>query len=128
MFFNKPSNASLCAVERRRREDEAPRISKILPQLSTLSIHVDEHSTIASPRYVRRVVIDSASTLFIMPCSDPHCCDGGHDISSAVIEAVRSKRGSFSGTHICDGQIGSRDCGRKIWYSGEASYQAEAMG
>ncbi|HEY5959723.1 MAG TPA: hypothetical protein VIV60_24385 [Polyangiaceae bacterium] len=122
MFFNKQSNASLCAVDRRRREDDAPRISAIVPQLSELSIYVDEHSTIASPRYVRRVVVQSAPALFIVPCSDEHCADGGHDISSEVIGAIRSKLQTFSGSHVCTGQMGTRDCGRKMWYRGEAVY------
>ena len=121
-FFGKQTNASLCAIERRQREDNAPRISGVLPQLSELSIHVDEHSTITSPRYVRRVVVQSAPALFIVPCSDPNCADGGHDISSDVIKSVRSGLRTFTGTHVCNGQNGTRVCSRTIWYRCEAAY------
>jgi hypothetical protein len=124
MFPTKPSNASVCAVERRQREDSAPRINEMFPQLSALSIHVDEHSSVLSPRYVRRVVIQNAPALFILPCSDPNCSDGGHDISSDIIGQVRSKRREFDGSHVCGGWIGSRQCGRTIWFHCEASYSA----
>lgn len=122
MFPNKLSQAAVCAVDRRQREDVAPRLSAILPRVAELSIHVDEHSSIMSPQYVRRIVVQTAPALFLIPCSDPNCADGGHDISSEVLAALGSKRPAFRGTHICPGWVGSRQCSRTIWYSGEAAY------
>jgi hypothetical protein len=124
MFRNKPTNAALCAMDRRQREDNAPRLVDLLPKLSALSIRVDEHSTVASPKYVRRIVVRSAPAVFLLPCSDANCTDGGHDISGVVMIALRAGQRAFTGSHECTGWIGSNRCSRMIWFEGEAEYVA----
>lgn len=122
MFSNKPSNASISAVDRRQRENDARRLTDVLPQLLELSIYVDEHSSIAAPKYVRRIVVGSAPALFIIPCSDPNCAEGGHDVTAEVLKSLSSHRMTFDGTHICSGWIGGRQCNRTMWYRCEAIY------
>jgi len=126
MYPNKPTNASLSATDRRRREDGAPRLSELIPRLTALSIWVDERSIIASPKYVRRIVVGSAPALFILPCSDQNCSEGGHDISDEVLASLREGRASFSGSHTCSGWIGSSQCRRMIWFKYEAEFASAA--
>lgn len=124
MYFRKPSNAAICAQERRRREDDAPRISAILPDLVGLKISVEERSATSSPKYIRRIVVESAPALFLLPCSDPHCTDGGHDVTNEILSALRASKKAFGGPHECNGTIGSTPCHRTIWYDAEAEYRS----
>lgn len=126
MYPNKPTNASRCAADRREREDSAPRLADRVPRLATLSIWIDEGSIVTSPSYVRRIVVKSAPALFVLPCSDQNCSDGGHDISSEVLGALAQERRAFSGTHACDGWIGNSRCQRTIRFRCEAEYVAGA--
>jgi hypothetical protein len=123
MFPNKPTNSVLAATARRQREDDAPRLAALIPELKALAIRVDEKSIITAPKYVRRFVVDRAPAVFLIPCSDPNCSDGGHDISSEVMPALRSRKPRFNGSHTCTGWIGSNHCERTIWFEGEAEYE-----
>lgn len=122
MFPNKPTNAALAATTRRQREDDAPRLAAVVPDLTALAIKVDEKSIISAPRYVRRIVVDRAPAVFLIPCSDPNCGEGGHDISSEVMAALRGKKHRFNGSHLCTGWVGSKHCERTIWFEVEAEY------
>ena len=122
MFPNKRTNAALAATARRQREDNAPRLAAEIPELTALGIRVDERSIISAPTYVRRFVVGQAPAVFLIPCSDPNCSDGGHDISSEVMVALRGKRYRFNGSHTCTGWVGSKPCERTIWFEGEAEY------
>jgi hypothetical protein len=124
MFPNKPTNAVLSAQQRRQREDDAPRLTDVVSGLAALSIRIDEKSVITAPKYVRRFVVNSAPAVFIVPCSDQNCGEGGHDITTEVVGALRSHRRNFSGTHVCSGWIGSDRCTRTIWYEVEAEFAA----
>lgn len=122
MFSNKPTNAAIAATARRQREDDAPRLAVVVPGVTSLAIRVDERSVISAPKYVKRFVIDRAPAVFLLPCSDANCSDGGHDISSDVVTALRSKKARFAGSHVCTGWIGSKRCERTVWFEGEAEY------
>ena len=124
-MYNKPTNAALCAVDRRQREDSAPRLAELIPRLTSLSIKVDEKSVITSPKYVRRIVVPSAPAMFILPCGNLNCSDGGHDISEDVLTALRHRKRSFGGSHCCSGWIGSSRCERTVWFECEAEYSSE---
>jgi hypothetical protein len=123
MYSRKPSNAAICAQERRRREDDAPRISTLFPDLLGLKISVEERSTTATPKYIRRIVVTSAPALFLLPCSDPHCSDGGHDVTQEMMNALRAQKSAFNGTHECNGTIGATPCRRVIWFNAEAEFK-----
>jgi hypothetical protein len=125
MYSRKPSNAAICAQERRRREDDSPRISALFPELLGLKISVEERSATATPKYIRRIVVTSAPAMFLLPCSDPHCSDGGHDVTTEILAALRAQKKTFGGTHECNGTIGSTPCHRTIWYEAEADFKAK---
>jgi hypothetical protein len=114
-------------AERRKREDEAPRLSAELPQLRALRLDVDEHMrdgvVSTEPAHIRRIVVESAPALFFLPCGDARCKDGGHDITHPVMEALRSGETRFEGEDECSGSQGSGQCGRILRYVGIASFE-----
>jgi hypothetical protein len=125
MYSRRPSNAAVCAQERRRREDDAPRISAIFPDLLGLKISVEERSTTATPKYLRRIVVASAPAVFLLPCNDPHCSDGGHDVTTEITNALRARKTTFTGSHECRGMIGATPCSRTIFFEAEAEYKTK---
>ena len=119
------AEASLRVAERRRREDEAPRLTAQVPGLETLRLEVVERSSsISRPEnaHVRHVVVPSAPALFVMPCRDPQCRDGGHDVTAQVMAALQRKRERFDGESACPGSVGSAGCARVLGFAGAATY------
>jgi hypothetical protein len=121
--FRRNSPAALRFAERRQREDDAPRLSAEAPDLRSLRLEVEEQGGSAAPKYIRRIVVDSAPALFLLPCGDPRCVDGGHDVTISVMRAIRSHSPSFDGTNDCVGSVGSSACARVIHFSGVAEYR-----
>lgn len=115
-------------AERRRREDEAPRLKAQIPTLSTLRLEVVERSaSISRPEHAhtRHVVVASAPALFFVPCHDSSCKEGGHDLTSEVLAALRRKEERFEGEHACPGSVGTANCARVLAYVGVAHYARE---
>jgi hypothetical protein len=110
---------------RRQREDEAPRLSTEIPNLASLRLEIEERaggSVVAEPKHIRRVVIDSAPALFVLSCGDARCKDGGHDVTSSILRALRSGDTTFEGEDVCNGSLGSGQCSRVLHYVGSATY------
>jgi hypothetical protein len=121
------SDASLRFTERRRREDEAPRLATMFPRLETLRFEVRERRSgapVAEAGYIRRIVVEHAPALFVLPCGDPSCRDGGHDITHGVLSALRSGSARFEGEDACSGTTGSAQCSRELQYIAFATYTA----
>jgi len=114
-------------AERRRREDEAPRLLAVAPTLSSLRFRIDEYragGSLAETGHVRPIVVANAPALFVFPCQDPSCKDGGHDLTSEITAALRAGKEQFRGEDPCRGQVGSADCSRILRYSATATYKA----
>jgi hypothetical protein len=112
--------------ERRRREAEAPRLAVMVPALEKLRIEVSERSAnIARPEHThtRHVVVPSAPALFVLPCHDSRCKDGGHDLTARILSALKAKQVRFEGEDACAGVVGSAACTRVLDYVGVATYQ-----
>jgi len=113
------------AAERRKREDESNRLSAEVPKLQSLALQISEVSQggpVAEPTYVRRVVVANAPALFFIPCGNPHCKDGGHDVTHVVMRALRAGETSFDGQDGCDGSVGSSACARTLRFIATATY------
>src|SRR6185312_1287896 len=96
--------AHLRFAERRRREDEARRLRDELPRLRTLKLEVEEHrreATIAETKHVRHIIVDRAPALFELPCNDPACREGGHDLTDVMIQRLRSGATEFILEDVC---------------------------
>lgn len=124
-YHRKQSEAALRFAERRRREDEAPRLSAEVPKLKTLQLEIEERSggsSVAEPKHMRKVVVDHAPALFLIPCGDSRCKDGGHDITHLILRALRAGEAQFEGNDVCGGSQGSGQCSRVLHYLAKATY------
>jgi hypothetical protein len=113
-------------AERRRREDEAPRLRAEVPRLEKLDLQIsDSKGATGEPTtHVKRVVVAQAPAWFEIPCTDPACKDGGHELSHDILSALRAKRTSFAGEDVCQGSVGSAQCGRLLRYTATAAFGA----
>lgn len=113
-------------AERRKREDEAPRLLAEAPHLDSLKLELEERRptvVAAEVSHTRRVVVAHAPALFEVPCSDPSCQDGGHDLTIPIMRALRSGDEKFDGEDTCLGHIGNSSCERILRYVGTATYK-----
>jgi hypothetical protein len=112
------------AVERRRIEDDAPRLAAEVPALRSARILIVEQVPTGSTRHTRHVIVSRAPALFIVPCGDPSCLEGGHDITAHVMSAFRRRLSKAEGEDGCGGSCGSAPCGRSIRFELSAEYAA----
>ncbi len=111
-------------AERRSREDEAPRLHEEVPGLVSLHLNVEDHAgVIGGTKYTRRVVVDRAPALFVVPCCDPRCEGDGHDLTRQVMSALRSHARSFRGEDECRGSVGQGECSRVLRFEAVAEYR-----
>jgi hypothetical protein len=111
--------------ERRKRENDAPRLIDQVPNLQTLQLEIAEQrggSAIDESKHVKHVVVAHAPALFDLPCHDTSCTEGGHDITSAILRHLQAGETRFEGRHECRGRTGSADCQRVLVYVGTATY------
>ena len=117
------SPQALRFAERRRREDDAPRLREEVPNLISLQLEIEDRSCVAEgSAHIRRVVVDHAPALFLLPCADPRCADGEHDLTTLVMRALRSPETSFRGEDACGGSVGPSACSRVLQFEAVASY------
>jgi hypothetical protein len=123
----KQSAAAQRAAERREREDRAPRLADEVPDLVSLRLEIEERSgsiAVTQPKYIRRIVVASAPALFLVPCGDSSCHDGGHDFTRGVLQALRARQTRFSGEEGCSGSLGSGAvCNRILHFEAVAEYR-----
>jgi hypothetical protein len=126
MMWRKDREVTRRTAERRQREDEAPRLAVTVPALQGLRLEVLERSSsISHPEHahVRHVVVASAPALFVMPCHDTQCKDGGHDLTQEILAALSRRNARFEGEDICRGTVGTAGCSRVLGYVAVATYQ-----
>ena len=117
--------AHLRFAERRRREDEARRLRDEFPLLRTLKLEIEEHrreATIAETKHVRHIIVDRAPALFELPCNDPACRDGGHDMTDTMAQRLRGQSTEFVLEDVCMGDVRGAPCGRVIRLIASATY------
>jgi hypothetical protein len=127
MMWRQNREVTRRTAERRQREDEAPRLAAAIPALQGLRLEVLEHSSsISHPAHthVRHVVVASAPALFVVPCHDTQCKDGGHDLTQEILAALRGRNARFEGEDVCRGSVGSAGCSRTLGYVAVATYQS----
>ena len=125
-MMRRNNEASERHAERRRREDEAPRLIATVPNLLTLKLHLQEAKgdvSVAETGHIRHVVVANAPLLFDMPCRDPACKDGGHDVTNAITRSLKAGETQFEGEHQCTGYVGDGACQRVLRYTATATYK-----
>jgi hypothetical protein len=124
----KQSEAARRFAERRERENAAPRLHAEIPSLTALDLTVKEHRADAPAEettHVRRVVITSAPALFEIPCGDPSCEGGGHEVTSSILRALRAGQTAFAVEDVCHGSVaGGHSCRRVLTIAAKAKYEA----
>jgi hypothetical protein len=119
---NNPAAAQRFA-ERRRREEDAPRLREQVPNLVSLRLEIEERSGDAGIKHVRRVVVDNAPALFLLPCGDSKCVAGEHDLTPTVMQALRARETSFHGKDGCTGTAELGPCSREVRFDAVAQYR-----
>lgn len=125
MYNKRHGEAAQRFAERRRREDEAPRLIAEVPRLRGLKLEIEERiggSPVAEPTHVRRIVVEHAPALFLLPCGDSRCRDGGHDLTYSIMRSLSAGETRFEGEDVCSGTQGSSQCGRTLHYVATAEY------
>jgi hypothetical protein len=124
MMRRRNTEAAMRFAERRRREQDAPRLADQVPGLLSLELVIDERSGVTGIKHTRRVVVDRAPALFLLPCGDSRCADGEHDLTTSVMRALRARETSFRGSDECTGSLGPANCGRVVHFDAVAQYRA----
>jgi hypothetical protein len=113
-------------ADRRLREDEAPRLQAEVPALAQLLLKIEDSSAPTGEcklKHVRHIVVDRAPAFFWLPCSEPRCRDGGHDVTAPIMQALRGHETEFEGDHTCQGLLGPSVCLRALHYDAVAKYR-----
>jgi len=124
--FRRDNAAAQRFAERRQREDAAPRLASSVPDLLSLSLSVEECSEsnlVNEPKHLRRIQVTSAPALFLLPCGDPKCKEGGHDVTALVMRSLLRRESNFQGADRCHGYLGPSPCLRELRYSAVAEYR-----
>src|SRR5579864_8588173 len=124
MPYQRNNPAALRFADRRQREDEAPKLRAQVPMLTSLRLVIEERSGLGGVKHVRRVVVDRAPALFLVPCGDPRCVEGEHDLTTTVMRALHIHETSFRGSDECGGLVGQSACQRVLVFHGAAEYSA----
>src|SRR5438552_18399550 len=115
-MMRRNTEASERHAERRRREDEAPRLAATVPNLLTLKLQLQEAKgdvSVAETGHIRHVVVAHAPLLFDMPCRDPACKDGGHDVTNAIARSRKAGETQVEGDHQRTGYVGAGPAQRR---------------
>jgi hypothetical protein len=107
-------------ADRRRREDEAPRLLAEVPALSRLSLAVEERAESGfaiGSSHTRRVVVEHAAARFEVPCSAGGCDGGVHDLTSGVMLELHRGSARFESDTRCD------RCGCVLHHVATAEYR-----
>src|SRR2546429_322567 len=113
-------------AERRKREDDAPRLKDRVPELATLKLDIEEsHDTTGTGRakHTRHIVVDRAPALFVFPCGDASCEGGGYDITDQVMRELQAHAETFGAEDKCYGAVGTASCRRSLQIKATATYR-----
>ena len=111
-------------AERLQLEQEAPRLRDRVPALATLRLVItDGRSLTSGDAHTRIIVVDTAPALFSLMCGDHACRGGGHDVTYAVLDGLRSGATRFDVQDTCYGSVGTAECGRTMRVEITATYR-----
>jgi hypothetical protein len=122
----KKEAAAARSAERRAREERAPRLRNVVPELVTLRLVMEERYPLGTTKHTRHVVVPHSAALFVVPCGDAACDSAGHDITSEVLRALAARAARTEGQHSCDGYVGGAACSRTLHFVIEAEYTPPA--
>jgi hypothetical protein len=124
MFKRDPARTEAAAAFR-RRHDAAPLLRDQAPKLKALRLTFDDarpDQSTSGRSYARPVIVESARAHFEVRCLEPRC-DGVHDLTAAILRAIREGQTSASITSECQDTINNQPCTRTLVCVCEASYR-----
>lgn len=68
-------------------------------------------------------LVTRAPALVLVPCVDEACRDGGHDLTSMLLNGFRERRADIRGEDICHGDVRAAHCGRVLSFIATAEYR-----
>jgi len=118
------SDQALQAIDRRAREDSAPRLLDEIPKLVSLRLELSQGRTESgTAKHARTIVVERAPALFEIACIERTCRNGGHDLTYSVMGGLRQGLTSFEGTDVCNGSVGTAECGSRLHFQAIAVYR-----
>jgi hypothetical protein len=120
----RPAGGDEALVERRRRQDAAPRLRDEIVGLLSLRLTFEDlkaDGRTSLLRYTRPIAVASAPAHFEFRCMHAEC-DGEHDLTGAILPALRESRRTFAGESNCGGLVAGLPCDRTITYTFKATY------
>ena len=109
-------------ADRRQRENAAPRLRDDAPALVRLELELEERTEVGKTTHIRRIVIEHAPALFVVPCGSHRAAMAEHDLTADVMQALAAHRTSFQGTSACAGSEEGVPCRRVLHFVGTAEY------
>jgi hypothetical protein len=112
-------------TERWRREDAAPRLTTEAPSLQSLRLILRDFrvdSGLPGKERVQHVIVARAGARFEIPCSEPKCVEGGYDVTTEILQALKSRCETFEGVVSCRGTVREQPCRCSLSFVGHATY------
>ena len=128
MSYHRTTEAQLRVAARWQQADESSRLLTEIPDLQSLRIEIEQSEPGVSGavfKHTQIIVVASAPALFLFPCGDSRCHEGGHDLTGEILGHLRRRDEKFGGQEACGGQVGYGNCGRVMKYSVTAAYSAK---
>jgi hypothetical protein len=103
-------------AERRRREDESPRLRAVVPRLRALRLELSESRGEGQIEFshIKRISVENAPSVFMIPCGEPRCKHGSYDLTEPILSALRRGEPRVEATDTCMGDVGTAQCGRVL--------------
>jgi hypothetical protein len=68
-------------------------------------------------------MVTRAPALVLVPCADEACREGGHDLTSMLLQGFRGRRADIRGESTCQGDVRASHCGRILSFVATAEYR-----
>ncbi len=122
--MTRPTKLDEDVIERRRREDESPRLRTVVPRLRALRLELNECRGEGQIEFthLKRIPVEHAPSVFMIPCGEPRCKRGSYELTDSIMSALRRGEARVETSDTCMGEVGSAQCGRVMHCVAVAEY------
>jgi hypothetical protein len=123
----RPAKLNEDVTERRRREEESPRLLTLIPELISVRLELQESRSGGEQveyTHIKRIALEHAPSVFMIPCGERRCKHGGYDLTSGTMSGLRRREERIEIDDTCMGDVGSSRCGRVLKCVAIAEYAA----
>lgn len=103
---------------------ESPRIRDVVPRLLSVRLELSERRGEGQVEcaYIKRIAIEHAPAVFMIPCGEPRCKHGSYDLTRPILSALQRQESRIEATDTCMGDVGTSQCGRVLHCVAVAEY------